>query len=136
MSKLGQFQRIELGFDLDDFHKPILYTGPEAWVHQILQLAMIEPGTIPSNPTIGIGAKHYDFLLEDDRRKLASEINRQVPIFFPDMPFKSCTVQSPDNDEDKDIIYLFITFTVNTSLETVVVAVKKGYKYIDFAIAM
>jgi hypothetical protein len=68
---------------------------------------------------------------------LASEINRQTPIFFPDMPFESCTVDVPsDATADQDIIYLYMTFIVNSSLETVVVAVKKGYQYIDFAIAM
>ena len=136
MANLSQYQRIELGFDLDDFKKPICYSGKDAWVHQILQLCIMDPGTIPSNPTIGVGMNNYEFLLDDDRRKLASEINRQVPIFFPDMPFQNATVQSPTEEEDQDILYIFLTFLVNTDLETAVVAVKKGYKYIDFAIAL
>lgn len=136
MANLSQYQRIELGFDLDDFKKPICYSEKDAWVHQILQLCIMDPGTIPSNPTIGVGMNNYEFLLEDDRRKLASEINRQVPIFFPDMPFQNATVQSPTEEEDQDILYIFLTFLVNTELETAVVAVKKGYKYIDFAIAL
>ena len=136
MARLSQFQRIELGFDLDDFHKPISYAKSDAWVRQILQLLLIEPGTFPSNPTIGIGAKRYDFQLEDDRHKLASEVNRQVPIFFPDMPFNNCSIQPPNDDEDQDMLYIFLTFNVDSHLETAVVAIKKGYKYIDFAIAM
>lgn len=133
---MNQYQRIEIGFDLDDFNKPICYSGKEAWIHQLLQLCMMDPGTIPSNPTIGIGMKRYDYLLEDDRNKLASEINRQVPIFFPDMPFVNCSVQLPTEEEDNDILYLIITFVVNGNLETAVVATKAGYHYIDFAIAM
>lgn len=133
---LGQYQRIELGFDLDNFNNPICYSGADAWVREILQLALIEPGTIPSNPTIGVGMKHYDFLMEDDRRKLETEINRQVPIFYPDMPFNRCSTGLPEDDEDQDIIYLYLSFTINASIETVVVAVKKSYNYIDFAIAM
>lgn len=133
---MNQYQRIELGFDLDDFGKPICYTGKEAWIHQILQLCIMEPGSIPSNPTIGIGMKKYDYLLEDDRKKLANEINRQVPIFFPDMPFVNCDIQLPSEDEDQDILYILITFTVGSTLETAVVATKMGYHYIDFAIAM
>ena len=133
---MNQYQRIELGFDLDDFGKPICYAGKEAWIHQILQLCIMEPGSIPSNPTIGVGMKKYDYLLEDDRKKLANEINRQVPIFFPDMPFVNCDIQLPSEDEDQDILYILITFTVGSTLETAVVATKMGYHYIDFAIAM
>lgn len=132
-----QSRRIEVGFELDDFRKPICYTGAEAWTHQVIQLCLIEPGTIASNPTIGVGMKGYDFLLEDDRAKLQKEINRQVPLFYPDMPFNGCTVTMPNEYEDNDIIYLALSFTVDNSIETVVVvAQKKGYNYIDFAIAM
>lgn len=133
---MNQYQRIELGFDLDDFHNTITYSGADAWVHQILQLCLLDRGSIPSNPTIGIGAKEYDFLLEEDRRKLQQEINRQVPLFFPDMPFYQCTVEAPSEDEDQDIIYLFITFTINAAQQTVAVALKKGFKYLEYAIAM
>lgn len=132
----GQFQRIELGFGLSNFSKPIEYSGKEAWVHQIVQLALMDPGTIVSNPTIGVGARRYDFLIEDDRRRLEQEINRQVPIFYPDMPFQSCKVLPPEDDAtDLDIIYLVITLTSQTD-NIVVVALKKGYNYIDYAIAM
>lgn len=131
---LQQYQRIELGFDLDDFNKPISYSGVDAWVHQIMQLCMMDPGSIPSNPTIGIGITRYEFLLEDDRRKLCNEINRQVPLFYPDMPFTEVTVEA--SQESSDVLYLVTSFTYDGSVETAVVAVKKGYKYIDFAIAM
>ena len=131
---LQQYQRIELGFDLDDFNKPISYSGVDAWVHQIMQLCMLDPGSIPSNPTIGIGITRYEFLLEDDRRKLCNEINRQVPLFYPDMPFTEVTVEV--SQESSDVLYLVTSFTYDGSVETAVVAVKKGYKYIDFAIAM
>ena len=131
---LQQYQRIELGFDLDDFNKPISYSGVDAWVHQIMQLCMLNPGSIPSNPTIGIGITRYEFLLEDDRRKLCNEINRQVPLFYPDMPFTEVTVEV--SQESSDVLYLVTSFTYDGSVETAVVAVKKGYKYIDFAIAM
>lgn len=132
---MQQYQRIELGFDLDDFKKPISYSNADAWVHQIMQLCMMDPGSIPSNPTIGVGISRYDFLLEDDRKKLCLEINRQVPLFYPDMPFQTCNLQNSDNDT-QDTIYLVIVFNVDANVETAVVAVKKGYKYIDFAIAM
>ena len=131
---LQQYQRLELGFDLDDFNKPISYSGVDAWVHQIMQLCMMDPGSIPSNPTIGIGITRYEFLLEDDRRKLCNEINRQVPLFYPDMPFTEVTVKV--SQESSDVLYLVTSFTYDGSVETAVVAVKKGYKYIDFAIAM
>ena len=131
---LQQYQRIELGFDLDDFNKPISYSGVDAWVHQIMQLCMLNPGSVPSNPTIGIGITRYEFLLEDDRRKLCNEINRQVPLFYPDMPFTEVTVEV--SQESSDVLYLVTSFTYDGSVETAVVAVKKGYKYIDFAIAM
>ena len=131
---LQQYQRIELGFDLDDFNKPISYSGVDAWVHQIMQLCMLDPGSIPSNPTIGIGITRYEFLLEDDRRKLCNEINRQIPLFYPDMPFTEVTVEA--SQESSDVLYLVTSFTYDGSVETAVVAVKKGYKYIDFAIAM
>lgn len=133
---MQQFQRIELGFDMDDFAKPITYSGTDAWARQIVQLCMMDPGTIPSNPTIGIGISRYEFLLEDDRRELCEEINRQVPIFYPDMPFQQCTIQSGTDDEDKGTIYILITFTQNNNVQVVAVAMKKGYKYIDFAIAL
>lgn len=135
-TSFSQYQRAELGFDLDSFGKPIAYSGIEAWTRQIVQLCLLDHGNIPSNPTIGIGMRKYDFLIGDDRTKLQTEINRQVPLFYPDMPFVNCTVQLPGDTDDNDIVYFLISFTVSGSVETVVVAVKTSASYIDYAISI
>ena len=45
------------------------------------------------------------------------------------MPFTEVTVEA--SQESSDILYLVTSFTYDGSVETAVVAVKKGYKYID-----
>lgn len=95
----------------------------------------MDPGTIPSNPSIGIGAKRFDFMLEADRQKLQDMINIQVPKFYPDMPFRKCTIIPSDDPEMQDVIYLIIELTSSTE-NMVVVALKRSYHYIDYAIAM
>lgn len=134
-SKLGQYQRIEVGFDLDNFRKAIAYSGAAAWVKQIMQLCFFDPGTIASNPTFGIGIRRYDFQLEDHRQILANEINRQVPLAFPDMPFNRCEVFSVDDEYDKDTLTMTLYF-YSTEAPAAVVSVKKDWKYIDFYVKM
>lgn len=134
--RLGQFQRVELGFGADSFHQPIAYSGKDAWVRQIVQLCTMDKGTIASNPTIGVGIRRFDFLLEEDRRKLEMEINRQVPLFFPDMPFLNCQVVASSDDEDQDVIFLAISLNVDTNVETVGVAMKKTTHYIEYRIVI
>lgn len=135
-TNFGQFQRVELGFGLDNYNDPIGFSGKDAWVRQIAHLCIMDPGTIPSNPSIGIGIKRYDFLLEGDRRKLENAINQQVPKFYPDMPFVECKTLVNDSDKAQDILYLLIKLNNTVEDNTVVVAIKRGYNYIDFAIAM
>lgn len=134
---MNETSKVELSFDLNNFKMPQEYSGAGAWAKQIIQLCMYEPGTFPSNPTIGIGMKNYDFGLETDKHKLQNEINKQVPIFFPDMPFRSCTVDSVvDVGTNSVILYLYISFNGTSNIETVVVAAKKERNYIDFAVSM
>ena len=133
--KFGQYQRAELGFDLDNFRDPAAYSNKDAWVRQIVHLCIMEPGTIASNPTIGIGIRRYDFFLEEERYKLQSKINDQVPKFFPDIPFRNCTVVATPEDLKQDILYLIVNLLISGNEETVVVAIKRSYHYIDYAIA-
>lgn len=134
-SKLGQYQRIEVGFDLDNFRKPIAYSGAAAWVKQVMQLCFFDPGTIASNPTFGIGIRRYDFQLEDHRQILANEINRQVSLAFPDMPFNRCDVWSVDDETERDTLTMTLQF-YSVEAPAVVVSVRKDWKYIDFYIKM
>lgn len=129
----GNSQKAELSFKLNSFGKPQMYSGKEAWARQILQLMFYEPGTFPSDPSIGCGISKDTYRTEDYlRESIVPKIMGQVKQYLPDIPFAGITIEEvPDN---KNMAVYNLAFTDNAGqIEVVTVAVSVKDGIIDYS---
>ena len=76
-------KRKEYFLSLDNFNRPAEVTGGEAVALLIARLIMLEPGSDPLHPTMGVGlvSKYrYSNKLEE----LKSDIKEQISTWLPD----------------------------------------------------
>jgi len=133
--KRYEAEKKELSLNINLFNKPTEYSGKEAWANQICALMLMNPGTYPSIPEMGVGIGRYEYAFIDDiKNGLVDEIRRQVSIYLPDIPLED--IELVDKSDDKNAYIIFV-FTFNTGgLETVAVASRQKDNIIDFAVSM
>lgn len=68
------------------FSEPKVATGREAIATMLSRIILLEPGTNPLHPTMGVGlVSKYRFLdSEDKKMKLKNDISKQVETFLPE----------------------------------------------------
>lgn len=70
---------------VNEFNEPRVYSGKDSTALKILRLLLLEPGTISSRPTMGVGiVSKYRFSIEDDLNELSDVIKEQIRTFLPD----------------------------------------------------
>ena len=93
---------------INKFYKPVVLTGTDAAVMQIIRLILLEPGTYQSNPEMGIGiVSRYRYGNEDDIENLSSDIKDQIQTYLPG--FERVEVQIQESDLDKKILVIRVT---------------------------
>ena len=68
------------------FSEPKVATGREAIATMLSRIILLEPGTNPLHPTMGVGlVSKYRFLdSEDKKMRLKNDISKQVETFLPE----------------------------------------------------
>ena len=75
----------EMLLSVDSFNKPKVLEGKDAIGTLLVRLILLEPGTIPSRPTMGVGLlSNYRFCDEGKAAELKNHIRDQVKTFFPE----------------------------------------------------
>lgn len=78
----------ELNFGYDEFSRPKTFTGFDALAKMVLNLIVMNPGTIPSCPEMGVGIEMYKMeyntteTLNTIREAVISQINDYIPDYF------------------------------------------------------
>lgn len=77
--------RKELILDSDPLGRPIEREGLEALAQTVQNIILIEPGTYPNQPDLGVGISRYMFEILDDAtiNDIQDRINEQVEMFIP-----------------------------------------------------
>lgn len=134
MPGLNESGKKELSLSINPFNKPQEYSGTKAWANQICALIMLEPGTYPSMPTMGVGLGRYEYATIDTvKSTLVDEIRKQVSIYLPDVPLKDVEIIDKSNTKHAYVV-LVLTFDENDNTKTVVVATEQVGKRIDFIV--
>lgn len=130
-------QKKELTLELNSFGEPLELSGKTAWVSQIVSLIMLEPGTYPSNPLMGVGLKKYEFeVLDTNLSRLRDLISSQVKTYLPDIPFNDVTLGTKYYQGKPLLVFLFeFNNTVGLS-DTVAVVAEKSGNTINFDYSM
>lgn len=103
MAKLQQ----EPVLSIDSFNKPKILEGKEAIGTLLVRLIQLEPGTIPSRPTMGVGLlSNYRYCDEQKALRLQDHIKEQIRVFLPH--YQGVRVSTYLNDDKSLIIDIII----------------------------
>ena len=80
----NQVKQREYLLSVDDFSNPQVVEGKSAIALLLTRIILLEPGSDPLHPEMGIGIKNYRFNNNKDALlELKKIINRQLNIFLP-----------------------------------------------------
>lgn len=101
----------ELSLSLNPFGRPREYSGKAAWAHLIMNLIMMEPGTYPSQPNMGVGLNRFSYQTIDTwASEVQSLINDQIKTYLPDIPLENIKLIDHTNEKGNYVIFQ-ITFS-------------------------
>jgi hypothetical protein len=75
-------KRKEYLFSVNDFNEPQVITDRDAVGLLLVRLIMLDPGSDPLHPTMGVGIKKYRYGL-DNLNTLKTAIENQINTFLP-----------------------------------------------------
>lgn len=84
----------EYFFSIDEFKKPVHVTNKTMLAFiLIIRLILLEPGTIQSNPEMGVGlVSKYRYGYSDDLESLSVAISQQIATYLPTLSFINVSV--------------------------------------------
>lgn len=99
----------------NNFEVPTVLKDDEAAVVCIIRLIMMDPGTDPLHPDMGVGlfTKYKYGFTDEIKSKLQNEINEQIQTYIPKLVGVSVDIEAR-------IASLYITIRFNSNIVTVV----------------
>ena len=92
---------------INKFYKPVVLTGTDAAVMQIIRLILLEPGTIQTHPDCGVGIiSKFRYSTEVDVKELENRIASQINTYLPMYTMVKVAVEL---DNDQKCIKIYIT---------------------------
>lgn len=92
---------------INKFYKPVVLTGTDAAVMQIIRLILLEPGTIQTHPDCGVGIiSKFRYSTEVDVKELENRIASQINTYLPMYTMVQVAVEL---DNDQKCIKIYIT---------------------------
>ena len=87
--------------DVDNFEKPRVLHDQQAIAALLTRLILLEPGTNPLFPTMGVGlVSKYRYMMQDKEAQLKKDIRDQIATFLPEA---NCTNVNLIYNADKTI---------------------------------
>lgn len=104
----------DVGFGVDDFQNPKMLSLADSIGQQLINLLLMERGTLPSMPHLGIGIRKYmSYSLEGelDEEFLKSQISSQAKELLPYLDMDGIVLKSFEL-EGSNVIYLAIPISI------------------------
>lgn len=87
--------------DTNNFEEPRILTDQQAIAALLTRLILLEPGTNPLFPTMGVGlVSKYRYMMQDKESALKNDIKNQIATFLPQA---NCTNVKLIYNSDKTI---------------------------------
>ncbi len=118
MANAEKYVLREYMLDLDPFKKPKIIGNKEALATLLVRLILLEPGTNPLFPEMGVGlVSKYRFLQPGDDSDLKEDIRQQVATYLPDAVMQDITfTYNDDKTVNIEMIVNDMTFIYDSSL--------------------
>lgn len=115
---MSTIKRKEYFLSLDKFNRPAEVSGGEAVAYLIARLILLEPGSDPLHPTMGVGliSKYrYSNKMEELKSEIKDQISTWLPDFIADTDIS--LIVTPDKVLNVEIILKttneIYTFSIN-----------------------
>lgn len=104
-------------FTVNRFREPQVVTGKTAIAVSLIRLILLQPGSDPLHPEMGVGLKNYRYSLSQ-LEELQERIQEQIETYLPD--YQASQVAIIQNTKDKicnieitidDIVYVYDSTT-------------------------
>lgn len=70
---------------IDDFNKPKILKDNDAVAVLLVRLILLEPGTLPTHPTLGVGViSRFRYCDTDKLLELENVVKQQIQVFIPE----------------------------------------------------
>ena len=99
-------------FSVNEFNEPAVLTGKSAIGLMLVRLIMLDPGSNPLHPTMGVGIRKYRYGI-NNTEELRKKVQEQIETFLPCYqnatvaiivtPDKVCNIEIAIND----IVYVY-----------------------------
>lgn len=97
--------------DFDRFNKPKIFNDTQAIASLLTRLILLEPGTNPLFPEMGVGiVSRYRYTTEDQKYQLSEDIKNQINTYLPEA---LCTNVKLSYNIEKE---LYIEITVDNTI--------------------
>ena len=75
---------VEYFLGTNEFNRPTIYTDVDDTYTLLIRLLLLEPGTYPTHPKMGIGLiSRYRYAKESDLTNLSNDIENQIAMYLP-----------------------------------------------------
>lgn len=87
----------EYVLSVNDIKQPKILKGKEAIATLLVRLILLEPGTIPDKPLMGVGLRNFRYSQKDGVDELRKRISSQISTYLPRYQGAQVTVKLNDN---------------------------------------
>ena len=113
-------------FSVNQYNEPLVVEGKAAIALMLIRIILLEPGSDPLHPKMGVGIKNYRYSF-NQLEELKAKVEEQIRTYLPE--FQNATV-ALNRTEDKlcnieitinDVVYIYDSATapVAISLEEI-----------------
>lgn len=88
----------EYVLSINDIKEPRVLEGKEAIATLLVRLILLEPGTIPDKPMMGVGLKNYRYSQREGVEDLRKRIHGQITTYLPRYQGADVTVKLNKNN--------------------------------------
>lgn len=83
---------IEYFLGTNEFNRPTVYTDVDATYTLLIRLILLDPGTYPTHPRMGVGlVSRYRYAKDSELTQLSNDIEDQIATYLPQ--FTSVSVE-------------------------------------------
>jgi len=101
---------------IDKFKKPKIVNGESSIGLLILRLLLLEPGSDPLHPEMGVAIRRFRYTMEDELDALKKEISQQMSTYLPDFDADVKLTPNPDKTLKIEIMIDEVSYELDTSV--------------------
>jgi len=125
MSSLGQ----DVDFYMDEFGKPTTYSEKDSIAKMILNLLLLKPGNLPSEPFMGVDIRKYLYMREDEidvnelKNSIYNSCHSLLPYIMGDIKIY---LKDADTDDGRKVLILYFPLTIDGVTDSLFIGVSRS----------